>query len=71
MDPKTSIYIFLFILVAMYSICFINKLSERMLSKADRQRIIKAVKFNSIILISACAITLFINGCYAIYKVIS
>ncbi|EBY9763927.1 hypothetical protein D5W64_12510 [Salmonella enterica subsp. enterica serovar Saintpaul] len=71
MDPKTSLFVFCIIAGAMYFICALNKLSERLLTRADRQRIIKIVKFNGIILVSACAITLFINGCYAIYKVIS
>lgn len=71
MDPKTNLYIFLLIVGIMYAICLLNKLSERLLSKAERDRIVKLVKFNGTLLVSACAITLFINGCYAIYRVIS
>lgn len=71
MTPSHNLIVFFCIMVVFYLIYAGAKMADHYIPKERREQIINIIKVNGTIILSACIITLVINGCVTIYKVLS
>lgn len=71
MTPSHNLIVFFCIMVVLYLIYVGFKLVDCYMPRRRKEQIVNIIKVNGTIILTASIFTLVVNGCVAIYKVLS